>query len=53
MDQKSERIVALSQDDALSRKAGSVRESGALCFKRLNLKRERPSRPHPNWTGNG
>jgi hypothetical protein len=30
MTQKSERIVALGQDDALSRKAASVREGGAL-----------------------
>jgi hypothetical protein len=30
MTQKSERIVALGQDDALSGKAGSVTESGAL-----------------------
>ena len=40
--QKSERIVALGQDDALSRKAASVRESGALPLKRLKMTRGNP-----------
>ena len=34
MTQKSERIVALGQDDALSLKAASVRENGALRLER-------------------